>query len=83
MSDDAVIFPRSVSHQIKTQLPEPARLLYSQKESSRILGISLRTMQALIAVKKIPARRIGRRVLVHRKDLEAFARHDHLRVGGE
>jgi hypothetical protein len=28
-------------------------------------------------------RRIGRRVLIHRKDLEAFARRDHVSLGGE
>lgn len=60
-----------------------ATLLFSQKEAARILGISLRTLQNLIATRQIRVRRIGRRVLVHRKDLEAFARHDHPSTGGE
>ena len=32
----------------------------------------------LIFAKQLPIRRIGRRVLVHRKHLEDFARHDHV-----
>jgi excisionase family DNA binding protein len=55
-------------------------LLFSQKDSARSLGISLRSLQNLIAAKQIPVRRIGRRVLIHRKDLEAFARRDHMSV---
>ena len=58
------------------------RLLFSQKESAQILGISLRTLQNLIADKQLPVCRIGRRVLVRRKDLETFVRHDHLQLGG-
>ena len=61
--------------------PELARvpnLLFSQKESARILGVSLRTLQNLISAKELPVRRIGRRVLIHRNDLEVFARRDHL-----
>ena len=59
------------------------RLQLSQKEAARILGVSLRTLQNLVAGKNLPVRHIGRRVLVHRKDLEAFARRDHANVGGE
>jgi excisionase family DNA binding protein len=53
------------------------KLLFSQKEAALILGVSLRTIQNLIFAKQLPIRRIGRRVLVHRKDLEVFARRDH------
>ena len=53
------------------------RLLFSQAEAARMLGISLRTLQNLIAAKQISVRRIGRRVLLHRRELEAFARRDH------
>jgi excisionase family DNA binding protein len=60
-------------------------LLFSLKESAKILSISPRSLQTLIATKQIPVRRIGRRVLIHRKDLEAFARRDHITIpkGGE
>jgi excisionase family DNA binding protein len=54
------------------------KLLFSQKEAASILGVSLRTLQNLVFAKHLPIRRIGRRVLVHRKDLQDFARHDHV-----
>jgi excisionase family DNA binding protein len=54
------------------------KLLFSQKEAALILGVSLRTIQNLIFAKQLPIRRIGRRVLVHRKHLEDFARRDHV-----
>ena len=64
---------------------ESLKLLFSQKQSAWILGVSLRTPQNLIASNQIPVRRIGRRVLIHRKALEAFARRDHPQIerGGE
>jgi excisionase family DNA binding protein len=58
------------------------RLLFSQKEAAKILNISVRTLQNLIAAKQLSVRRIGRRVLVHRGELERFARRDHLVIGG-
>jgi excisionase family DNA binding protein len=61
-----------------TPLP---KLLFSQKEAARILGISLRTLQNLITAREISVRRIGRRVLIYRKDLEMFARRDHAVIG--
>jgi excisionase family DNA binding protein len=63
--------------------PPVFRLLLSVKESAAALGLSCRTVQNLISSKELPVRRIGRRVLIHRKDLEAFARRDHVCVGGE
>lgn len=60
---------------------ESKRLLFSQKEAASILGVSLRTIQNLVVAKELPIRRIGRRVLLHRKDLEAFARRDHVSIG--
>jgi len=70
------------SQQIITDLAS-LKLLFSQREGARILGLSLRTVQNLIAKKHIPVRRIGRRVLLHYKDLEAFARRDHPFTGVE
>lgn len=59
------------------------KLLFGKKDCARILGISVRTLENLIASRQLSVRRIGRRVLVHRRDLETFARHDHLLLGGE
>ena len=82
MPNDATVFSpdpaKTLSHQ-----EEPFRLLFNQKQSAHALGISLRTLQNLISSRQIMTRRIGRRVLIHRKDLEVFARRDHPCVGGE
>ena len=51
--------------------------LLSKRESARLLGISLRTLDTLIAAKEIAIRRVGRRVLVPRRAAEEFARRDH------
>jgi excisionase family DNA binding protein len=66
--------PFQSDHSIDGSLP---KLLFSEKESAHVLSVSLRTVQNLIATKQLKVRRIGRRVLIHRKDLEAFARRDH------
>lgn len=53
------------------------QILLSKRESSRLLGISLRLLDTLIAAKEIAVRRVRRRVLVPRRALEEFARRDH------
>lgn len=53
-------------------------LLVSKKESARALGISVRTLENRIALGELQARKIGRRVLIPRSELEKFARRDHL-----
>jgi len=52
-------------------------VLISKKEAARLLSLSLRTIDNLIARKQLAARRIGRRVLISRQELEKFARRDH------
>lgn len=53
------------------------RLLISKKEAALSLGISLRSLEHLIARKELPSRKIGRRVLVPVRACEQFARKDH------
>ena len=53
------------------------QILLSKRESARLLGISLRLLDTLIAAKEIAGRRVRRRVLVPRRALEEFARRDH------
>jgi excisionase family DNA binding protein len=53
------------------------KILYSRKETSAILSISLRTLDGLIATKELPARRIGKRTLISADALKAFSRRDH------
>lgn len=64
-----------------TQLPalEPrlAAVALSKQEAANLLGVSLRTIDRLIALKELPVRRLGRRVLIPRTSLESFLRNDH------
>jgi excisionase family DNA binding protein len=51
----------------------PTRLLYPRKDAAFQLGISVRSLDYLIANKKLTFQKIGSRVLVHHKELERFA----------
>ena len=53
------------------------RLLLDKREAAWVIGVSPRTIDALIANRELPVRRIGRRVLVHRNTLEKFAQQNH------
>jgi excisionase family DNA binding protein len=53
------------------------RILLNKREVATALAVSVRTVENLIALKRLPVRRIGRRTLVYRVALEAFARRDH------
>jgi excisionase family DNA binding protein len=57
------------------------RLLIPKREAATMLGLSIRTLETLISLKELPARRIGRRCLIERQALERFARRDHLTKG--
>lgn len=57
--------------------PALNKLQYSREEAAEMLGISLRTMDRLIAQKDIPVRRIGRRVLIGWDDLTRAAKKSH------
>jgi len=59
----------------EVQMVDP--LLVSKRDAARLLSVSLRTVENLIARKQLFARRIGRRVLISRTTLEAFARRGH------
>jgi excisionase family DNA binding protein len=50
------------------------RILYSMKEAAASLSISLSTIEQLIAQGDLAVRRIGKRVLVPRTELEKLAR---------
>ena len=49
----------------------------SKNEAARMLGVSLRTVDRLIALKQLPVRRLGRRVLIPRSVLLDLLRRDH------
>jgi len=50
-----------------------SRLLYARKEAARQLSISVRSLDYLIAAKKITTRRLGRKVLITHGELLRFA----------
>jgi len=49
----------------------------SKQEAAHMLGVSLRTIDRLIALKELQVRRLGRRVLIPRTALERFLHEDH------
>ena len=49
------------------------RLLLGKSEAARILGLSLRTVDYLIAHSELRVRRVGKRVLISHSELERFA----------
>lgn len=51
-------------------------LAMSKVEAARMLGMSLRTVDRLIALKHLPIRRLGRRVLIPRNGLHNLLRGD-------
>lgn len=54
-----------------------AKLLVSREEAAEILSISVRSIDYLIATKRLSTRRIGTRVLIRIEDVRKFARSDH------
>jgi excisionase family DNA binding protein len=49
----------------------------SKVEAAQMLGVSVRTVDRLIALKELPVRRLGRRVLIPRNGLHNLLRSDH------
>jgi excisionase family DNA binding protein len=63
-------------------VPESRRALaVSKTEAARILGVSRRTIDYSIALKQITVLRVGRRVLVPIRSLEAVVRRGSLQTG--
>ncbi|MCI0722928.1 MAG: helix-turn-helix domain-containing protein [Acidobacteria bacterium] len=52
------------------------QLLIGRREAAEALGICLRTLDYMITRGQLVARRIGRRVLIPRSELERFAKRD-------
>lgn len=52
------------------------RIAFSKVEAARALGLSLRTIDNLIAAKELVARRIGRRVVIPVTSLQTLIRSD-------
>jgi excisionase family DNA binding protein len=52
-------------------------ILCSKKQAASLLGVSVRSIDYLIASGELPTRRIGRRVLIPVAAIEKFAKQDH------
>jgi len=57
--------------------PVAGQILYSVGQGARVLGISPRLLWVFVQRGELRSRRIGTRVLIHRRELEKFALHDH------
>jgi excisionase family DNA binding protein len=55
----------------------PESVAVSKADAAQMLGVSLRTVDRLIALKELPVRRLGRRVLIPRNGLHNLLRSDH------
>jgi excisionase family DNA binding protein len=53
------------------------RLLYRRIEAAEALGLSIRTIDFVVAKQLLRVRRIGRRVLIPKAEIERFAKMDH------
>lgn len=53
------------------------KLAVNRFEASRLLSISLRTLDALLARGELRGRRVGRRVLFTIEELQRFLKRDH------
>lgn len=53
------------------------RLLYDRKTAARMLSISVRSLDYILAGKHLDTRRIGKKVLITRASLVAFAAANH------
>ena len=51
-------------------------ILVSKRTAAHLLGLSIRSIELLIASKQLVSRKVGRRRLIPRVELERFARRD-------
>lgn len=56
------------------------QLLIGRREAAKLLGLCVRTVDTLIARGELRVRRVGRRVLIHHRDLEKFAARNDSRI---
>jgi excisionase family DNA binding protein len=59
------------------------KTLFTRKEAAATLSISASTLDVAIGRGMLRARRQGRRVLIHRKEIERFARAEHWSIWPE
>jgi len=57
--------------------PVTGQLLFSVPQGARVLGVSPRLLWLFVERGEIKTRRVGTRVLIHRREIEKFALRDH------
>jgi excisionase family DNA binding protein len=75
VSVPAFLFP-SDSRKRKTVKTELEPILVTKRAAACLLSVSVRTVDNLIAAKRLTARKIGRRTLIPRSAIEQLARRD-------
>jgi excisionase family DNA binding protein len=53
------------------------QLLFNKKEAAAMLGLSVRSVDYLLASRELEYRKIGRKILIPKAAIVGFARHDH------
>jgi excisionase family DNA binding protein len=65
-------------HELLSFPPIPAsKLAYTKADAAKMLSLSLRSIDNLIALKELTVRRVGRRVIIPATSITAFLRLDH------
>lgn len=59
------------------QTIEEHRLLYDRNSAARQISLSVRSVDYLIANKRLGTRRVGKRIMIPHCELVRFARTDH------
>lgn len=60
-----------------TSTPDVPKLLYDRKSSAYALSISIRSLDYLIANKKLAFRKLGKKIMIPHGELVRFSRMDH------
>ena len=53
------------------------KLLYSRRDTAEALSLSIRSIDYLITTGRLPARRVGGKILIPASAVRRFAREDH------
>jgi excisionase family DNA binding protein len=62
---------------VTVMLDPKDKFLVSQDEAAQLLSISRRSVEYLVAAKKLSTRRLGTRTLIPIEDVRRYARSDH------
>jgi excisionase family DNA binding protein len=61
----------------RVEMSDCAQLLFSKKEAAAMLGLSVRSVDYLLAGRQLEYRKIGRKVLIPKAAIVGFAKQDH------